>query len=120
MQVSILNILLAGVGYKNNCSSKGYILKDNEPELLETALNGIFHRGYHYSDLIKGKLIPVVNQLGNDLAEEGVSVNALSSTTSNTETGSLYYKISMPLKEKKQKIMNKRVAITNIKKMPHF
>ncbi len=45
--------------------AKGYILKDCEPHELETALNNIIHKGYHYSDLINGKLIYAINKLDN-------------------------------------------------------
>jgi two-component system, NarL family, invasion response regulator UvrY len=42
--------------------AKGYILKDSEPQELEIALNDIVHKGYHYSDLVNGKLIHAVNK----------------------------------------------------------
>ncbi len=50
--------------------AKGYILKDSEPQELEIALNDIVHKGYHYSDLVNGKLIHAVNKLDSDLADE--------------------------------------------------
>ncbi len=50
--------------------AKGYILKDSEPQELEIALNDIVHKGYHYSDLVNGKLIHAVNKLDNDTADE--------------------------------------------------
>jgi two-component system, NarL family, invasion response regulator UvrY len=43
--------------------AKGYILKDSEPQELEVALNDIVNKGYHYSDLVNGKLIHAVNKL---------------------------------------------------------
>lgn len=46
--------------------AKGYILKDCEPYELETALNNIVYKGYHYSDLINGKLIYAVNKLDEE------------------------------------------------------
>jgi two-component system, NarL family, invasion response regulator UvrY len=41
--------------------AKGYILKDSEPQELEDALNDVVNKGYHYSDLVNGKLIHAVN-----------------------------------------------------------
>jgi DNA-binding NarL/FixJ family response regulator len=43
--------------------AKGYILKDGEPEELAAALHNIVHKGYHYSDLVNGKLIHAINKL---------------------------------------------------------
>jgi DNA-binding NarL/FixJ family response regulator len=50
--------------------AKGYILKDSEPHELETALNDIVQKGYHYSDLVNGKLIHAVNKLDDQSEEE--------------------------------------------------
>lgn len=50
--------------------AKGYILKDSEPHELETALHDIVHKGYHYSDLVNGKLIHAVNKLDEQSEEE--------------------------------------------------
>jgi two-component system, NarL family, invasion response regulator UvrY len=50
--------------------AKGYILKDSEPQELEVALNDIVHKGYHYSDLVNGKLIHAVNKLDEQSDEE--------------------------------------------------
>jgi two-component system, NarL family, invasion response regulator UvrY len=50
--------------------AKGYILKDSEPQELEVALNDIVHKGYHYSDLVNGKLIHAVNKLDQQSDEE--------------------------------------------------
>jgi two-component system, NarL family, invasion response regulator UvrY len=50
--------------------AKGYILKDSEPQELEIALNDIVHKGYHYSDLVNGKLIHAVYKLDEQSDEE--------------------------------------------------
>jgi two-component system, NarL family, invasion response regulator UvrY len=50
--------------------AKGYILKDSEPQELEIALNDIVNKGYHYSDLVNGKLIHAVNKLDEELDQE--------------------------------------------------
>jgi two-component system, NarL family, invasion response regulator UvrY len=52
--------------------AKGYILKDSEPQELEAALHDVVHKGYHYSDLVNGKLIHAVNILGE---EENIDVH---------------------------------------------
>ena len=46
--------------------AKGYILKDCEPHELENALNNVVHKGYHYTDLINGKLIHAINKLEDE------------------------------------------------------
>jgi two-component system, NarL family, invasion response regulator UvrY len=46
--------------------AKGYILKDSSPQELEVALKDVVERGYHYSDLVNGKLIHAVNKLEED------------------------------------------------------
>jgi two-component system, NarL family, invasion response regulator UvrY len=50
--------------------AKGYILKDSEPQELEIALNDIVHKGYHYSDLVNGKLIHAVHKLDEHSEDE--------------------------------------------------
>jgi two-component system, NarL family, invasion response regulator UvrY len=57
--------------------AKGYILKDSEPQELEIALNDIVQKGYHYSDLVNGRLIHAVNNLDNEKA--GDAQNKLTS-----------------------------------------
>jgi two-component system, NarL family, invasion response regulator UvrY len=43
--------------------AKGYILKDGEPKELADALHNVVHKGYHYSDLVNGKLIHAINNI---------------------------------------------------------
>ncbi|MEQ1553824.1 MAG: response regulator transcription factor [Ferruginibacter sp.] len=43
--------------------AKGYILKDSDPKELATAMYNVVHTGYHYSDLVNGKLIYAINKL---------------------------------------------------------
>ncbi len=43
--------------------AKGYILKDSEPQQLAVALHNVMYQGYHYSDLVNGKLIHAINSL---------------------------------------------------------
>ncbi len=52
--------------------AKGYILKDGEPKELADALHNVVHKGYHYSDLVNGKLIHAINNLDDNrlLTEE--------------------------------------------------
>lgn len=44
------------------CGAKGYILKDSEPAELKAAITAVLTQGYHYSDVVSGKLIHVINQ----------------------------------------------------------
>ncbi len=51
------------------CGAKGYILKDSRPPQLEAAINALMTEGFHYSELLNGKLIHAINQLGDDGSE---------------------------------------------------
>ncbi len=46
--------------------AKGYILKDGDPEQLTIALHDVVHKGYHYTDLVNGKLVHAINTLDED------------------------------------------------------
>lgn len=46
--------------------ARGYILKDTEPKEFKTALDSVYNKGYYYSDLVAGKLIHAVNNLGDN------------------------------------------------------
>jgi two-component system invasion response regulator UvrY len=43
--------------------AKGYILKDSDPEELQTAIDALINKGYYHSELISGKLINAINYL---------------------------------------------------------
>ena len=45
--------------------AKGYILKDTDPKEFKAALDSIFSKGFYYSELVAGKLIHAVNNLGD-------------------------------------------------------
>lgn len=54
--------------------ARGYLLKDGEPEQLKQALHNVITKGFHYSDLVTGRL---VHQLQNDSAgKERQSITA--------------------------------------------
>jgi two-component system, NarL family, invasion response regulator UvrY len=46
--------------------AKGYVLKDAEPGALREAMQDVLYRGFHYSDLVTGRLIHTL-QKGGDL-----------------------------------------------------
>jgi two-component system, NarL family, invasion response regulator UvrY len=46
--------------------ARGYVLKDSEPAELRMALQNILTKGYHYSELVTGKLIFNMNRQGLD------------------------------------------------------
>lgn len=48
------------------CGAKGYILKDSDPAELQTAIDTIMAKGFYYSDLISGKLIHAIGQIGDN------------------------------------------------------
>lgn len=54
---AIIRMLKAG--------AKGYILKDSRPQQLEVAIYAIMKQGFHYSELLNGKLIHAINQMGD-------------------------------------------------------
>ncbi|HOZ78379.1 MAG TPA: response regulator transcription factor [Ferruginibacter sp.] len=54
---AIIRMLKAG--------AKGYILKDSRPQQLEVAIDAIMKQGFHYSELLNGKLIHAINQMGD-------------------------------------------------------
>jgi two-component system, NarL family, invasion response regulator UvrY len=41
--------------------AKGYILKDGEPEQLATALNDVVQKGFHFNDMVSGKLVHAIH-----------------------------------------------------------
>ncbi len=46
--------------------ASGYILKDCEPRELYTALNDLVEKGFHYSEMVTGKLIHNINSLDDN------------------------------------------------------
>lgn len=53
--------------------ASGYILKDCEPRELYTALNDLVEKGFHYSEMVTGKLIHNINSL-DDGAETKTAI----------------------------------------------
>lgn len=47
------------------CGAKGYILKDSRPAQLQAGLESLMKEGFHYSELLNGKLIHAINKMGN-------------------------------------------------------
>lgn len=46
--------------------ARGYILKDAEPADLKAALDSIQTKGYHYSEMVTGKLIHTINTMDEE------------------------------------------------------
>jgi DNA-binding NarL/FixJ family response regulator len=44
--------------------ARGYVLKDAEPAQLRQAIADVLERGYHYSDVVTGRLIYAMNREG--------------------------------------------------------
>lgn len=53
--------------------ARGYILKDNEPGELQTALGDVINKGYYYSELVTGKLIHSINKSDNEASDGNIS-----------------------------------------------
>ena len=51
--------------------AKGYLLKDCEPEELQTAITAVVQKGFYNSDAINGKLIQAVNVLDEVYIQPG-------------------------------------------------
>lgn len=43
--------------------AKGYLLKDSEPSELTNAIENILNKGFHYSELVSGKLINAIHKI---------------------------------------------------------
>jgi two-component system invasion response regulator UvrY len=46
--------------------AKGYILKDTEPAELKTAMEAILTKGFHYSEMVTGRLIHSINTMDDE------------------------------------------------------
>jgi DNA-binding NarL/FixJ family response regulator len=46
--------------------AKGYILKDSSPHELKNALDSVITKGFHYSDLVTGRLIHSIHQMDEE------------------------------------------------------
>ncbi|MCX2681314.1 response regulator transcription factor [Galbibacter sp. EGI 63066] len=46
--------------------AKGYLLKDIDPEVFETALNDVLQKGFYYSDRITNKLLDNIDKKDKD------------------------------------------------------
>ena len=55
--------------------AKGYILKDSDPAELKIAIDSVLSKGFHYSDLVSGKLIHAISKLDDESNELKVLVN---------------------------------------------
>jgi DNA-binding NarL/FixJ family response regulator len=49
--------------------ARGYILKDSEPADLKAAIDSVLSKGYHYSEMVTGKLIHSINTMDEDSSE---------------------------------------------------
>ena len=48
------------------CGANEYILKDCEPHELKVAIESLVIKGFHYSELVSGKLINAINSLSDE------------------------------------------------------
>lgn len=46
--------------------AKGYILKDTEPAELRTAMDAVLTKGFHYSEMVTGRLIHTINTMDEE------------------------------------------------------
>ncbi|MDX1954248.1 MAG: response regulator transcription factor [Chitinophagaceae bacterium] len=75
--------------------ARGYILKDSEPSELRAALEAILHKGFHYSDMVTGKLLHSIHQMDE---EEG-SASPLQGLNPREEEFLKYASTEMTYKE---------------------
>lgn len=45
--------------------ARGYLLKNSNPEELQTAMVSVINRGYHFNDLVSNKIINSINNWGS-------------------------------------------------------
>jgi DNA-binding NarL/FixJ family response regulator len=46
--------------------ARGYILKDSDPQELRQAIDAIMAKGFHYSDIVTGRLIHSIQQMDDE------------------------------------------------------
>ena len=46
--------------------AKGYVLKEIEPGELQAAINAVLYKGFHYTDLVTGKLMNSISKMSDD------------------------------------------------------
>lgn len=63
------------------CGARGYILKDSRPPQLQAAIEDLVKEGFHYSELLNGKLIHAINKMGDHTTELSSLVNLLDKET---------------------------------------
>ncbi len=56
--------------------ARGYILKDSEPLELKTAMDAVFTKGFHYSEMVTGRLIHTLNTMDEE-SDRNKSVSGL-------------------------------------------
>src|SRR4029079_7937923 len=49
--------------------ARGYILKDSEPGDLKAAIDSVLSKGFHYSEMVTGKLIHTIHSMDEDDTE---------------------------------------------------
>jgi len=60
------------------CGAKGYLLKDSEPEELETAIESILKKGYYHSEFVTNKIIHSVSIPNEGLSRSEDVIKSLS------------------------------------------
>jgi len=51
--------------------ARGYILKDSEPADLKAAIESVLNKGFHYSEMVTGKLIHTIHSMEEDDSDIG-------------------------------------------------
>ncbi len=54
--------------------ARGYVLKDVEPFELKAALDAIWHKGFHYSDLVTGHLMNNISKIDEKSTRKNISL----------------------------------------------
>lgn len=55
--------------------AKGYVLKESEPEELKKAIDSVVNRGFHYSEIVTGKLVHSINTVDNNHSGNSILLN---------------------------------------------
>jgi DNA-binding NarL/FixJ family response regulator len=46
--------------------AKGYVLKEIEPAELKAAIDAVIHKGFHYTDLVTGRLVNSISKMNDE------------------------------------------------------
>jgi two-component system, NarL family, invasion response regulator UvrY len=55
--------------------ARGYILKDSDPKELQEAINAVLAKDFYYSELVSGKLVHAISNMGDKKSDTNALMN---------------------------------------------